>query len=46
MRKVVDASPKDFHPPPKIASRVLSFTRKENVDLDKGFLGFTKAAFV
>jgi 16S rRNA (adenine1518-N6/adenine1519-N6)-dimethyltransferase len=45
MKRVVDASPGDFHPPPKIASRVLKFTRKADVTLGKGFIGFTKAAF-
>jgi 16S rRNA (adenine1518-N6/adenine1519-N6)-dimethyltransferase len=45
MKRVADAGPGDFHPPPKIASRVLSFTRKSNVALDSGFVGFTKAAF-
>jgi len=45
MKRVVDAAPKDFHPPPRIASRVLRFKRKPNVPLDAGFIGFTKAAF-
>jgi len=45
MKKVVDAAPKDFHPPPKIASRVLEFRRRTVSGLDAGFVGFTKAAF-
>ena len=43
--KVADAAPKDFFPPPKIASRVLKFVRKPSEDLDDGFLKFLKAAF-
>lgn len=45
MKRVVNAAPGDFHPPPKVSSRVLQFTRKSDVTLDKGFISFTKAAF-
>lgn len=45
MKRVVDARPADFHPSPKVASRVLKFTRKTGQTLDKGFISFTKAAF-
>jgi 16S rRNA (adenine1518-N6/adenine1519-N6)-dimethyltransferase len=45
MRKVTDASPGDFFPPPKIASRVLGFERIDGVVLGERFLGFIKAAF-
>lgn len=44
LRKVVDAAPRDFHPSPKVASRVLVFRRKVT-ELDKGFLAFVKVAF-
>jgi 16S rRNA (adenine1518-N6/adenine1519-N6)-dimethyltransferase len=44
-KKVVDAAPKDFHPAPKVASRVLEFRRRSADGLDGGFVGFTKAAF-
>ena len=33
--KVVDASPGDFKPSPKVASRVLYFRRKDQLDEDK-----------
>jgi 16S rRNA (adenine1518-N6/adenine1519-N6)-dimethyltransferase len=45
MDKVVDAAPRDFHPAPKIASRVLRFRRKPEIGLEKTFLTFLKAAF-
>jgi 16S rRNA (adenine1518-N6/adenine1519-N6)-dimethyltransferase len=45
MKKVVDAAPKDFHPSPKVSSRVLEFRRKTVSGLDAGFVGFIKAAF-
>ncbi|MAE74568.1 MAG: ribosomal RNA small subunit methyltransferase A [Bdellovibrionaceae bacterium] len=41
---LLEAGPRDFYPPPKIASRVLCFRRKANVP-SGGFLGFVKAAF-
>ncbi len=45
IEKVTEAGPKDFFPPPKVASRVLKFTRKEN-DVDGiKLLKLTKAAF-
>ncbi|MFK8138858.1 MAG: 16S rRNA (adenine(1518)-N(6)/adenine(1519)-N(6))-dimethyltransferase RsmA [Bdellovibrionales bacterium] len=45
--KVVDAGPKEFYPPPKIASRVLKFKRKPIViDDGKKYLSFVKTAFV
>lgn len=45
---VTDAGPRDFDPPPKVASRVLGFRRRADVpaDFDRGrFLGFVKSAF-
>jgi len=45
IRKVADASPRDFFPAPKIASRVLHFERKDGVDLGVPFLKFVKRAF-
>lgn len=45
MHKVADAAPRDFFPPPKVASRVLSFTRREGVRLGPRFLTFVKGAF-
>lgn len=44
IKKVADASPRDFHPPPKVASRVLKFVRRP-VSLELGFLTFVKVAF-
>lgn len=44
IKKVADAAPKDFHPSPKVASRVLAFTRKQEAP-ERGFVGFIKAAF-
>lgn len=45
MKRLVDASPRDFHPPPKIASRVLVFERLPDPGLGRGFLTFVKGAF-
>lgn len=45
IEKVADASPKDFYPPPKIASRVLAFERKPDPQLGTTFLKLLKAAF-
>ena len=42
---VLEAGPKDFWPPPQIASRVLQFSRKNGVVLDRKYLSFLKAAF-
>lgn len=43
---VTEAGPRDFDPPPKVASRVLSFTRKaSDVVNRKAFLTFVKVAF-
>lgn len=44
---VVDAGPKDFSPSPKVASRVLAFTRRSDAgDFDRlRFLKFVKASF-
>jgi 16S rRNA (adenine1518-N6/adenine1519-N6)-dimethyltransferase len=46
---VVDAGPKDFHPAPNVASRVVVFRRRQEPDFGtghrKGFLRFAKAAF-
>lgn len=43
LKKVVDASPQDFYPPPKVASRVLAFHRIST--LPPGFIAFVKKAF-
>lgn len=45
MRKVAEASPRDFFPAPKIASRVLQFERKPTENLGLPFLKFVKRAF-
>ena len=43
---MTEAGPRDFDPPPRVASRVLAFTRKAtSVQNPKAFLGFVKAAF-
>lgn len=43
---VTEAGPRDFSPPPKVASRVLAFARKPRpVQNPRAFLGFVKAAF-
>lgn len=44
LKKVSDASPRDFDPPPKVASRVLAFTRKGPGPGPK-FLTLLKAGF-
>lgn len=48
MRTVCDAGPGDFDPPPKVASRVLSFERVqvELAGTPKEYLRFLKAAFL
>lgn len=43
--KVADAAPKDFYPAPKVASRVLSFIRKDDPALGPRFLTVLKAGF-
>lgn len=45
MTRVVDAAPRDFFPPPKIASRVLLFERLPDPGLGVPFLKFVKHAF-
>lgn len=43
---VTEAGPRDFLPPPRVASRVLAFTRKPNpLQNPKAYLTFVKAAF-
>lgn len=43
---VIDAGPKDFYPPPKIASRILHFKKKDvDVTNPEKFLKLVKAAF-
>ncbi len=43
---VTEAGPRDFDPPPRVASRVLAFTKKSNSIVNsKAFLGFVKSAF-
>lgn len=45
MDKVSEAGPKDFFPPPKVASRVLSFTRRPGAGPGERFLTLLKAGF-
>ena len=46
IQTVCDAGPRDFKPPPKVASRVLLFkSRKTNIADPKAYLSFVKAAF-
>jgi 16S rRNA (adenine1518-N6/adenine1519-N6)-dimethyltransferase len=44
---VCEAGPRDFFPPPNVASRVLGFRRIKRAEVDKpeAFLAFVKAAF-
>ena len=43
---VCDAGPRDFRPPPKVASRVLQFIpRVSNIENRSGYLSFVKACF-
>ena len=43
---VCDAGPKDFRPPPKVASRVLGFKRRSSdIDNPKAYLNFIKRCF-
>lgn len=43
---VSDAGPRDFDPPPKVASRVLGFSaNNKGIEQRKDFLNFVKAAF-
>lgn len=43
---VCEAGPRDFSPPPKIASRVLAFTRKDSeIENPKKYLQFVKQCF-
>lgn len=43
---VCEAGPRDFSPPPKIASRVLKFTRKDSeIKFPKSYLSFVKQCF-
>ncbi|MCH2532835.1 MAG: 16S rRNA (adenine(1518)-N(6)/adenine(1519)-N(6))-dimethyltransferase RsmA [Bdellovibrionales bacterium] len=44
IQKLADAGPGSFFPPPKVASRVLSFQKKQE-PLSKEFLNFVKACF-
>lgn len=44
IQKVVDAGPGSFYPPPKVASRVLSFEQSSK-PLSKEFLSFVKSCF-
>lgn len=45
IEKVTEAGPKDFYPPPKVASRVLKFKRKETDINGPSLLKLVKAAF-
>lgn len=43
---VTEAGPRDFDPPPRVASRVLAFTRRQSpLQKPQAFLSFVKAAF-
>lgn len=43
---VAEAGPRDFNPPPRVASRVLAFTGKPSpLSNPKAYLGFVKSAF-
>lgn len=44
-RTVSEAGPRDFDPPPKVASRVLEFRPRENSIRRERYLTFLKAAF-
>lgn len=44
---VSEAGPRDFFPPPRIASRVLQFTRKANINIDSlKYFKLVKACFM
>ncbi|MGE4133108.1 MAG: 16S rRNA (adenine(1518)-N(6)/adenine(1519)-N(6))-dimethyltransferase RsmA [Bdellovibrionales bacterium] len=45
LKKLADAAPKDFYPPPKVASRVLTFERLADPGLGSRFLTLLKAGF-
>lgn len=46
IRLLMDVGPKDFYPPPQVASRVLVFERQEaNVENPEKYLKLVKAAF-
>lgn len=47
MQTLEDLGPNDFFPPPKVASRVVTFVRKPSVPVSDGkkFLNFVKLAF-
>ena len=46
IQTVCDAGPRDFKPPPKVASRVLKFKpKKSNIENPQEYLTFVKAAF-
>ena len=45
LKRITDASPRDFFPAPKVMSRVLAFARKPDPRLGERFLGFLKGAF-
>lgn len=45
IQKLADLRPEDFHPRPRVASRVLVFDRRQDRQLTPGFLRFVKSAF-
>ena len=45
MKRITDASPRDFFPAPKVMSRVLAFKRKPEAGLTQSFLTFIKGGF-
>jgi len=46
IKKVADFNARDFHPSPKIESRTLLFTKKEDAFINSGFLKFVKHCFL
>lgn len=47
VKTLTDLGPNDYYPPPKVASRVLTFHRKSGVEelSESGYLSFVKASF-
>ena len=46
INKVIDASPEDFYPSPKVSSRVVKFKRREvDENIDEKYIAFVKKAF-
>jgi 16S rRNA (adenine1518-N6/adenine1519-N6)-dimethyltransferase len=45
IERVVDVGPQCFYPAPNVHSRVLSFRRKPDIEIDSKFLSFVKSGF-